>query len=59
MCKACHAEERAAFRSTFCSAPLPQLRKINCIPQIAVAENPLKKLRGELRGEKRALHLKS
>ena len=36
-CKACHAEERAAFRSTP-PTPLPQLRKINCSLQNAVAE---------------------
>jgi len=40
-CKARHAEERAAFRSTPPtprSTPLPQLRKINCSLQNAVAE---------------------
>ena len=42
-CKAGHAEERAAFRSTI---PLPPLRKINCISQIASPKN----LHGGLRG---------
>jgi len=36
-CKACHAEERAAFRSTP-PPPLPPLRKINCSLQNALAE---------------------
>jgi hypothetical protein len=39
MCNASHAEERAAFRSTICSAtPHPQHRKINCTLQNALAE---------------------
>jgi len=34
-CKACHAEERAAFRSTHSAVPL---RKINCTLQNALVE---------------------
>jgi len=43
MCKAYHAEERAAFRSTICSTPptplrYRSLRKINCTLQNALVE---------------------
>jgi len=42
-CKACRAEERAAFRSTP-TTPLPHLRKINCTLATAPAEKSPKKI---------------